>query len=236
MEVNLVKPLTPLPNGVIVIVGAKSGNFDNEIMTHPRVVIWDSQNTHWTNKDLPSNTKAVFMTRFIGHSEYNRILTEARKKQIPLFNPEGTGSIARQVKQLLGLEKQVPTVKEEVTTQKETEMVEQKSQGKLKPLIPFVNLNIGNVENARILMVKALELGIETTEGSLGQMVSTMRRKQAGAIGVPRSIRQKVDVSVEILDGMIKELQDMRQFLIDTVEENNSLRGKLAKFRKVFEE
>lgn len=237
MEVTLVKPLAPIPNGVVVIVGAKTGNFDEEITRHPRVVLWDSQHTHWTNKDLPSNTKAVFMTRFVGHSEYGKILAEARKKGITLFNPDGTGVISRQVRELLGLN--IPKVKEDiaqaaVSTPKEIEL--EQTKGKLEPLKQFIDVTKGNVENAKILMVKAKEMGIQTTEGSLSQLAMLFKRKKAGVTGVPRSIRAKVDVSVEILDNMIKELQDMRQFLIDTVEENRTLRMKMNVFKKMFEE
>jgi regulator of replication initiation timing len=45
-----------------------------------------------------------------------------------------------------------------------------------------------------------------------------------------------VDVSVEILDGIIRGLQDMRAFLIETVDENAALREKLNTLKKVFGE
>jgi regulator of replication initiation timing len=38
-----------------------------------------------------------------------------------------------------------------------------------------------------------------------------------------------------MLDGMIKELTDMREFLIATVEENRLLRDKVERFKKVLE-
>src|SRR6187431_736548 len=95
--------LQPLPDGLVLIVGVKSSNFNDEIRTHPRVVIWDSQQKHWTDKDLPSNTRAVFMTRFIGHQEFNNIVISARKRKITVFNPEGTGLIVKQVKELLNM-------------------------------------------------------------------------------------------------------------------------------------
>jgi len=52
---------------------------------------------------------------------------------------------------------------------------------------------------------------------------------------VPRSIRAKLDVSVEILDNMIQSLKDMRDFLIATTEENRTLRAKMENFKKLME-
>lgn len=97
------KPLHALQDGVVVLVGVKASNFDDEIRTHPRVIMWDSQNEHWLNKNLPTNTRAVFMTRFIGHNAYDNIVKEARKRRITIFNPQGTGIIVKQVKELLNI-------------------------------------------------------------------------------------------------------------------------------------
>ena len=105
-----VQPLQPLNGGLVLIVGAKASNFDEEIKTHPRVIIWDSQHEHWTSKDIPSNVRAVFVTRWIGHNAFSNLLSTARKRHITMFNPEGTGIIAKQVRELLSMTKQVETV------------------------------------------------------------------------------------------------------------------------------
>ena len=220
------KALQPLSHGTILLVGVKASNLSDEIRTHPRVTVWDSQNEHWTNKNLPDNTRAVFMTRFIGHVAFDKIVTEARKRQITIFNPDGTGMIAKQVKELLGI------VKPEPTTEKVKEMT---VKGKLQPLHEFIDFNLTNTENARALMVKAKELNIDTTEASLSILVANRRKKATGAKGIPRSIQPKLDVSVEILDNMIRELKDMRDFLISTTEENRVLRAKMENFKKLMD-
>ena len=222
------KPLTPLTHGSVLIVGVKACNFDDEIKNHPRVILWDSQNEHWTNKSLPDNTRAVFMTRFIGHTSFEKIVSEARKRQITIFNPEGTGMIALRVRQLLSL-----TTSTEAPVMAETP---EKTFGKLKPLIPFIDYTKSNVENARELMIKADQMSITTTEASLAHMISIERKKQSGVTAVPRSIQPKLDVSVEILDNIIKDITSMRDFLIATVAENNTLRAKLAHLKKALSE
>lgn len=220
---NEIKPLTPLSGGVVLIVGVKSSNLDDEIKSHPRVVIWDSQQEHWTDKDMPANTRAVFMTRFLSHASFGKITAEARKRNINIFNPDGTGLIARQVKELLSIGPKV--VKES----------KEKVYGKLNPLIPSIDFSLGNAENARQLMVRAKELNIETTEASLAQLVKVQRDKQ-GRTAVPKSIQAKVDVAVEMLDNAIKDMTDMRAFLIATVEENKTLKAKLEGFKKLLGE
>jgi len=225
MNMTEMKSLKPLDSGIVLLVGVKASNFDDVIKAHPRVVMWDSQNEHWTNKDMPTNTRAVFMTRFMSHSAHAKIVAEARKRNITIFNPEGTGLIARQVKELLGLTAPIQVTETEVAT-----------YDKLKVLTQYIDFNKSNIDNARALMIKAVEMGITTTEASLAQKVGNERKKTSGVTAVPRSIQSKVDVSVEILDGIIKSLQDMRSFLIETVDENTALRGKLANLKKVFGE
>jgi hypothetical protein len=225
------KALQPLTYGTVLIVGAKASNFGDEIKTHPRVTIWDSQNENWTDRSLPDNTRAVFMTRFISHSASSRIITEARKKQITIFTPDGTGIIARQVKELLNM---TPKSEKELTIMETAEeMVIVK--GKLEPLYEFIDFSKNNIENARALMLKAKELGITTTEASLSQLVGN-RRKKGHHTAVPRSLQGKLDVSVEILDSAVQAMKDIRDFLISTTEENRKLKEKVEKFKKLFDE
>jgi hypothetical protein len=100
----------------------------------------------------------------------------------------------------------------------------------------LIDLKLNNIENARVLMAEANRCGIQTTLASLAQLVSVTRRKSAATKTSPKvkKVAKSMDVSVEILDGVIKELGDMRDFLIATVNENNSLKAKLDKFRKFF--
>lgn len=247
-----VRPLQPLSHGNILIVGVKSSNLSEEIRVHPRVTIWDSQQKHWTDKEMPQNIRAVFVTRFIGHSEFANIIREARKKRITIFNPEGTGLIARQVKELLNMtpppestKQQADVIAEKITNyfeeMKETTPVTKTGPfGKLKALIPFIDFSKNNRENADILLPKCKELGFTSTHDSLANFVGAQRRggtrkSQAKSVQ-PVKQAKTMDVSVDILDGIIKELQDMRAFLIATTDENMKLKSKVDKFKRFFEE
>lgn len=241
-----VKSLQPLSHGNILLVGVKASNLSDEIRNHPRVVIWDSQHESWTHKDIPSNVRVVFTTRFLGHTPFAKIRNEAVKRHLTIFNPEGTGQITRQVKELLSMtlpaEFQVEYTKPEVQETKVTILNARQENGKLKPLIPYIDFSLGNMANARLLMSRAQEMNIITTLGSLSQLVVVQRRKQqatpvkSGRPTIEKKQTVKLDVSVEMLDGVIKELQDMRQFLISVTEENDRLRVKVDKFKRFFDE
>jgi hypothetical protein len=91
--------------------------------------------------------------------------------------------------------------------------------------------------------VKAQELGISTTFGSLSIFVSKHRKKSIPThVRHARSVRPvspsspNNDVAVEMLDHLIKEMQDLRSYYISTVRENSNLKSKLAKFRKLVAE
>jgi len=244
------KALQPLSNGGnVLIVGAKASNFDEEIRTHPRVIMWDSQNQHWSDKDIPQNVRAIFMTRFISHATSTKLLTEARKKQLTIFNPDGTGRIVRQVKELLAIPA-TPVVRLPVKPMVQSPTSTYKGKSKFDQLYQYIDWNKKIIENARVLYAKAQELGIQTTLMSTNERIRSYGR----SLGHPptrtwkkqgiRTVRVKkesvktteVDVSVQILDGMIKGLTDMREFLLATVAENQALRQKLNRFKELIGE
>jgi len=229
------QPLKPLTHGNILIVGAKASNFSEELKSHPRVVIWDSQNEHWTNKELPTNVRAVFITRWIGHSAFGKIIAEARKRQITMFNPEGTGMITKQVKELLDMNKQPTIVDADRPVHKGG------ITPKLTVLLPHVDWNKSNSDNARALMQRLGEFNISSTEASIANFLG-VQRKRHGIIATHFKNRKPVvkvkkseDVSVQLLDDAIKGLQDIRAYLLSTVEENTKLRARLDMFKKALE-
>jgi hypothetical protein len=236
--------MKPLAHGNILIVGTKASNFDEEIRTNPRVILWDGQHENWVRKDIPQNVQAIFFTRFIGHNAFGKIVAEARKKHLTVFNPLGTGTIARQVKELLGSVE--PVQKFEIETKKEVETMtttKVTGYGKLPVFIPFIDFTLNNRANAKILMEKAKELGVESTPDSLANFVGAYRRKMNHSSHRRTRVKtetvktvQTIDTSVEMLDNMIKDLTDMRAYLIETTRENKALKAKLDKFKKVFNE
>lgn len=243
-------PLHLLTHGSILIVGAKASNFSDEIKNNPRVAMWDSESKNPGERDLPVNTRAIFFTRWCGHSNFASVMKEARKRRITVFTPQGTGVIAKQVKELLGMNGTEVTKVEapHLTVEYPETLVEAKTKmpykNKLKPLIQFLDVNKTDAQNGAVLLAKAQELGIQTTIKSLTVFSSREKRKIRGIVGpvykrtpitrTPKTLPkyERVDVTIEIFDGIIKEMTDMREFLVKTVEENATLKARIAKFKQ----
>ncbi len=230
--------MKPLTHGNILIVGAKASNMPTDVRENPRVFVWDSQDKWWNGKEVPVNTQAIFFTRWVSHPEYDDVMKQARKKNILVFTKNGTGMITKQVKELLNMNNRTPVDSvstNHIVTVPVTTMPNKNS--KLHPLIEFIDTKQSAYRNADILLAKAKELGISTTRDSLAVFVSRVRRKTEGSstVIIPRKSRfhreKTADVTVEIFDNIIKELSDMRQFLISTVEENRALRTRIERFK-----
>lgn len=147
---------------------------------------------------------------------------------------------------------ELPETQAEVTKMNERPMPKNKQFGKLDPLKPFIEVGKGDADNARVLYEKAQELGITTTFLSLTMLVRKIRLQREGkTIPVypkrsrvakkhgPRVVQadgsKELDVAVAVLDSAIKELTDVRAFLVQTVAENNKLKARFKKFREMFE-
>lgn len=257
MKVNIITesaPLQPITGGVIVLVGIKISNLPPDLRYHPQIVMWESQSQHWTSKDLPLNTRAVFLTRWIGHNEFSNIMKQARARHITIFNPQGTGMIVKQLRELLnmnGTKKEEGIIVDTPTTKVLTRHGGTRTP-KMYKLRPFVDFNKSNAQMARELLEKAKELEVDTTFGSIAQWLYATRKKE----GLPpltdrktprnggrKQARQTVqsaigateDVAVQMFDNIIKEMTDMRELLSKTMAENVKLRAKVTKFRKFFE-
>lgn len=235
--------MQPISGGIVLLVGIKASNLDDEIRDHPRVVLWDSQQEHWTNKEIPANTRAVFCTRFVGHNVFSNIMSQVRKRHLTMFRPEGTGQIVKQVRELLDIPKMTEVSKDQFVEQTEPKVEETtmstkgQSRDKLKPLFQFIDPNKTYADNARFLLVKAQEMGITTTFGSLNNSIATFLRKTQPKIVTPKVVKTKseLDVAVTMLDGVIKELSDMRDYLVKTTEENRTLKARIERFKKLIE-
>jgi hypothetical protein len=214
---------------IVVIIG--NGGFVKEYEHHPQVTFFDIINYKTyadLNNVMPVDTKLVIITDGIPQPMYLWITsTYCRQKKIVFLVRRSNNAIYETLKKYLTVDNTLKVSPEEA---KDTFQ-----RGKLEPLIPLIDFSKSNTEMGKILMNKAVELGIRTTEGSLIQLVSNQRKKQNGGT-VPKSARSQLDVSVEMLDQAIHGLTDIRDFLIATVEENRMLRQKVERFKKVMED
>lgn len=209
--------------GMCVVMIGNTG-FVKEYARHAQVKFID---THDIEGDLlettvPSNTKLVILTEGLPQYHYQWIMAFCRRKNVPYIVRKTIPAIYEELKKRFSSEEK-PTV---------TEVKEVISKGKLSALLPFIDFSLSNAENGRRLVKKAAELNIKTTEASLIQLAANHRKKLSGGT-VPKSVRPKLDLSVEMLESMIKDLTGMKEFLIEITEENRILKQKLERYKKL---
>jgi len=219
-----------LNGGRAVIVGGRDKDWQ-EYRRHPQFMFWSGEQKdvlrQVNNKDLPDNCKLLVISRFISHSQIEKLVVEARKRQIPIVGNKNDGEITNILEDLI-----TPILKQNNNVNPEIKV---SNHGKLKALMPMINFAKSNVENARALYIKAKEMNISTTENSLAQYIGKERQRQQGGT-VPKSVRNKLDVTVEMLDAIVKDISGMRDYLIELTEENRELRKRVDKFKKALED
>lgn len=213
--------------GMAVVMCGNTG-LVKEFLTHPRVKFIECLKVKGDELEalVPNNTKAVIMTDGLPQYHQTWIFAYCQRKKVVYLVRKSNQHIYDTLKSFF------PANGDKDVTQEEAQQT--REHGKLNQLVQYIDFTKSNSENGHNLMRRANELHIKTTIGSVTQLVANHRRRQSGGT-VPRSARPKLDVSVEMLDGMIKELTDMREFLIATVEENRLLRDKVERFKKVLE-
>lgn len=263
--------------GKIVVLGGSPQRNWPMFMVHPQIEFWDADKDRQLQyKDLPSNTKALLCSRFLGHAIYNKVAGRARKRHIKVYGPLGTNTIAEilfsATKPPVLLRDDIFVLPEKVSKiaviQDELERLNEKGilpvnketidmvktnvnpQGKLIPLMPFIDPNKTASDNADVLLAKAKEFGIHSTRMSLINFVRTWAKRNEvklpkGARGRttgPRMEKRKTspavgkdnDAIVGIIDNIINELKDLRDYVAKTNKENQQLRKRMSRLADMF--
>jgi len=217
-----------LSGGGIIIIAYGNPVTIKEFENNPQVKWVDTKliPNQEIGNHIPVNTRLIILNEGIPHYHYLWLTTHAPKMKIVWLMRKSSQAIYEVLKEYLGSNGNKPSLDEVKDTQ---------AKGKLLALLPFVEWNKSNAENAKILMAKALELGIKTNENSLAQFMS-VKRRALGHGGIVKSVRNQLDISVDILDEAIKNLANIRDFLISTSEENRMLKSKAEKLKKVMED
>ncbi len=211
--------------GVAVVLVGHTG-FVKEYATNPAIKFIDCKTIpgERLESEVPNNTKAAILTEGIPQYHSTWIFSYCKRRQIPYLIRKSNQAVYDTLRSFF------PNGNASTATQEEAR--ETRQHGKLDVLISDIDWTKSNAENARALERIARQKNIKTTFGSLAQFVANQRRKTKHGI-IPKSARSRLDISVEVLDTAIKELSDIREFLISTCEENRLLRDKVEKFKKL---
>lgn len=176
---------------------------------------------------LPSNCRCVVMTEAIPKLVYQVLQAEIRKKNIVYL-------VRKNENQIIATFKELFTASDNGYKDVEIEPKEENQQrGRIQQLLKDegVDFNKSSAEEARRLFQIAKQKGIQTTFASIAQAISTAKRKM-GATGVPRSIMSPKVLALKILDEAIDNLNSIREYVLKTEEENNSLRDQLRNIKR----
>lgn len=216
-----------LADGGKAVVMIGNTGYVKEYANNPQIRFIDTKETPVDKLDelVGTDTKVAIITEGMSQGHYMWITAYCNRRKVPYLLRKSNQAIYDTLKSFF------PKGTNVGVTQDEAE----KSRGKLQDLIPYIDWNKSNAENGRALFQIAGDKRIKTTLGSVIQLVSIQRRKQ-GRTDKPKSLRSQLDVSVELLDSAIKNIGDIRDYLIQVTEENRILRTKVDKFKKVMEE
>lgn len=210
--------------GMAVVMVGHNGWID-EYSSHPQVKFIDSKKVQTGEMEavVPTNAKVVIITEGMPQYPYQWIMSFARRKSIPFLLRKSNPAIKATLDDFFPKDAKAVT---------QAEAKDSQVKGKLTELYPFIDFSKSNADNARDLLRMANEKNIKTTFGSLAQLVANRRRATGQQSERPKSARSKLDVTVEMFDRMLDDLKGMRDFIIETTEENRILRDKLDKVTK----
>lgn len=225
----------PMSQTIDLTAGGKAvvfiGNygFIREFESSPSVQFIDAKDAtpQMIEPLMPGNTKCIILTDGISILALQYAKDYCERKGIPYLARNNYNSILQTLQSFFK--------KTEAPKPAPEEVADGVKKGKLKPLIQHLDLAKSNGENARSLMIVARGMGITTTEASLHQLAAAERKRVQGGT-VPKSARPQLDVTVDMLDEAIKNLEGMRDFLIEVTEENRMLRKKVERFKLALED
>lgn len=210
--------------GMAVVMVGHNGWID-EYSSHPQIKFIDSKKVQTGEMEavVPTNTKVVIITEGMPQYPYQWIMAFARRKSIPFLLRKTNPAIKATLDDFF------PRDTKGVT---QGEAKESFVKGKLNDLVPHIDFSKSNADNGRDLLRIANEKGIKTTLGSLTQLVANKRRASGQTPERPKSARPKLDLFVDMFDKAIEDMKSMRDFVIETTEENRILKDKLDKVTK----
>jgi hypothetical protein len=233
--------------GVIVVL--LGDNHDNEVdddyRLNPMVHVVDARGlgTGDIDKCLPSNTKALVMTKDIPQNLYHRLKSELDRRKIVYVYRNGRAAIDDELRKHLKMTPRPIALVPPADGKKKIA-----PHGAVMQLIRESNLDYSKstADEARRLFSVAQLQGIPSTFGSIAQAISKYKRT-AGRGEIPQSVVGK-DKSerlkaIEVLDqcmNMMTTLHGKLKTIYDFVEKtervNETLTARLAMMRESFEQ
>lgn len=193
--------------GKVVVVGSWNKAWQS-YRSHPQLVFWSgdaaeiSRAVREAGNRLPSNTRGLVLSRFLGHDVARHLLADARAKRVMIMNGKNDGEIERILAEVTHSEP--PDMPADPPTNGHAvappavaaPVVPLPGINEAKaPVLSFVLRNVRadgspHVSEGRRLLPLAEAAGLKTTEGSLTQAVYKAR-KMLGLSKIQASVSPK---------------------------------------------
>lgn len=217
--------------GKILIVGGMPKNWQ-EYRNHPQLEFWSGEAAEIESivktraqNGIPTNVKAVIVSRFIPHSVQDKLLPEARKKGITYFPQQTDGDISKLLDEVT---KDIPKGEPKKIAQR----------GSIKAIIQELdNTDLIPADSAREIFKVAGQRGIKTTFNSVVQGVRHYRKQHRLGTRPPSVAKPKSSIQtlINAFDDAIAGLQLAREAAEQISKENDELKAYKAKIEKMLE-
>ena len=169
--------------GKVLVVGGQMNQGWRAYENHPQIVFWCGSQSeiarHLKNgNNFPTNVHAVIMSRFISHSESNKITEEARRKRCTIMVNKNDGEITEILDEITRTPIAKPPSSEPLPAPKPAQQPMPKFKN-LREMVQYLmdpDLKISLKEEGLRLSKISQELGLGGTPESVRKVVSEVRQ------------------------------------------------------------
>lgn len=225
-----------LSNGgtAIVVLGTET-QIPSDFEMDPRIIPFThnqlSGDEFFIQSRIPSQVRVVIVSEVLPPRTYETLRKVLEKRGIPYLYRKGQGSLDACLIEMFPRKSTVEPVNGNGTKSDGKKVIAPK--GSIRDLVEQADLRKGSAEEARRLMRIAQEKGIPTTLGSLSQAIANRKRKM-GAGEMPKSALKPQQQALRVLDEAIESLALIREYVMNTEQENDDLKAKLRKVEDIF--
>jgi hypothetical protein len=244
--------------GKVLVVGGTMNKGWESFRAHPAIVFWCGSQSeierHLKNgNNFPDNVKGVVISRFISHAQSGKVMEEARRKRALILASKNDGEITRILEEIVTK----PEVKEThvvegphgtpMTVTAPEPILRAPHSGELADFVAK-NWTPGepNVVAARRILPMMAAQGIRTTEGSIAQAITQLKRKigvgakspvvasatPVAAVDVPTVVKKSAETPEDDLLKVIADAKLSLQLVEDEVKKFKSDRAEYQRLRE----
>jgi hypothetical protein len=222
--------------GMVSVIMGKDYDIPIDFAHHPQcnfVEGWKLQPGQVNGTVIPTATKIVIMTDGLPSLVYHNLNSEFRRRNLPFVTRKSTNALNDALKEMFAKKAAPAGTPAPKPTGPGPKQIA--PRGAIQELIKEANLLLSTGEESRRLFQVAKSRGIITTEASLAQAISKMRRTKGYGerpnSANPPELNQRLR-ALKILDDAIAGMQLVREYVEKTEAENSELTARILKMKE----